>query len=171
VPEDARPADDASEKLKTRAEVGKGSSDLPPAYKPRKSACEAYAPMITDAAKRHGLEPELVMGVVKVESGFNPDCRSRVGARGLMQIMPRTANHLSCGADLWDPETNLECGCKVLRRYFDLYDGNVIYGLAAYNAGPGNANPSAKGRYLPFNFQYVEKILKWRNAFVRHGCL
>ena len=146
------------------------TSSVPKTYKKRETACHKYSDDIAEVAKKHGLEPELVMGVVKVESSFNPQCKSRVGARGLMQVMPRTGKHMDCGSDLHDPDTNLECGCRVLARYLKLYDGNVIYGLAAYNAGPGNANPSAKGKYLPFNFQYVEKVLRWRNVFVRFGC-
>lgn len=146
------------------------SSSVPKTYKKRETACQKYSDAIAEAARKYGLEPELVMGVVKVESSFNPKCKSRVGARGLMQVMPRTGKHMDCGSDLHDPDTNLECGCRVLARYLKLYDGNVIYGLAAYNAGPGNANPSAKGKYLPFNFKYVEKVLRWRNVFVRFGC-
>lgn len=146
------------------------SSNVPKTYKKRETACHKYSDAISEVAKKHGLEPELVMGVVKVESSFNPRCKSRVGARGLMQVMPRTGKHMKCDSDLHDPDANLECGCRVLKRYLDLYDGNVVYGLAAYNAGPGNANPSAKGRYLPFNFKYVEKVLRWRNVFVRFGC-
>ncbi len=146
------------------------SSNVPKTYKKRETACQKYSDAIAKVAKKHGLEPELVMGVVKVESSFNPKCKSRVGARGLMQVMPRTGKHMKCDSDLHDPDANLECGCRVLARYLKLYDGNVIYGLSAYNAGPGNSNPSAKGKYLPFNFKYVEKVLRWRNVFVRFGC-
>jgi soluble lytic murein transglycosylase-like protein len=146
------------------------STNVPKAYSKRKTACSKYSSTIAEVAKKYNLEPELVMGVVKVESSFNPKCKSRVGAAGMMQVMPRTGKHMKCDSDLHDPEINIDCGCRVLRRYLDLYDGNVIYALSAYNAGPGNANPSAKGRYLPFNFKYVEKVLRWRNVFVRFGC-
>ncbi len=146
------------------------SSKVPKTYKKRQTACHKYSKTIAEVAKNHGLEPELVMGVVKRESSFNPKCKSRVGARGLMQVMPRTGKHMKCDSDLHDPEANIECGCRVLARYLKLYNGNVIYGLSAYNAGPGNSNPSAKGKYLPFNFKYVEKVLRWRNVFVRFGC-
>ena len=167
----ASPKTKTATKKKPRNSKNKGpSSDVPETYKKRKTACEKYEPAIREIAEEFNLEPELVMGVVKVESSFNPKCKSRVGARGLMQVMPRTAKHMKCGTRLTDPETNIRCGCTVLRRYLDIYDGNVIYGLAAYNAGPGNANPSAKGSYLPFNFKYVEKVLRWRNVFVRFGC-
>ena len=145
-------------------------TDLPKTYKKRQSACQSMESMVKKTAAKYDLEPELVMGVIKVESSFNPKTRSRVGAAGLMQVMARTGERMKCDSDLYDPESNVDCGCRVLRRYLDLYDGNPVYALSAYNAGPGNANPSSKGRYLPFNFAYVEKVFRWRNIFVRFGC-
>jgi soluble lytic murein transglycosylase-like protein len=146
------------------------NTNVPKPYKKRKSQCQLYEPLIRETAKKYKLEPELVMGVVKVESGFNPGVKSRVGARGLMQVMPKTGKYMKCGSDLHDPEENIECGCKVLRKYTDRYKGNLVYGLSAYNAGPGNTNPSNRLSELPFNFRYVEKVLRWRNVFVRFGC-
>lgn len=157
-------------KKKRKSRASADSSDVPETYEPRKKACEQYEPLIRKTAIKYGLEPELVLGIVKIESNFNPECRSRVGATGLMQVMPRTGKQMECGSDLEDPKTNVECGCKILKRYLDLYDGNVIYGLAAYNAGPGNASPYARESRLPSNFDYVEKVLRWRNVFVRFGC-
>lgn len=137
---------------------------------PKTGPCAQFRDLILEASKQHGLEPELVMGVIQVESGYNPEVRSRVGATGLMQVMPRTAEHMACDDDLTDPETNIECGCRVLKKYLDLYNGNLVYGLSAYNCGPGNTNPSREESKTPFNFSYVEKVLRWRNVFVRVGC-
>jgi soluble lytic murein transglycosylase-like protein len=136
----------------------------------RREACEKYRPLVERIAKKHDLEVELVLGVIRVESGFSPGVKSRVGATGLMQVMPRTGKKMECGSNLEDPAANIECGCRVLRRYLDLYNGNVIYGLSAYNTGPGNTNPSRREGKLPFNFKYVEKVLRWRNYYVKYGC-
>jgi len=136
----------------------------------RREACEQYRPLVERTAKKYDLEVELVLGVIRVESGFRPDVKSRVGATGLMQVMPRTGKKMECGSNLADPATNIECGCRVLRRYLDIYNGNVIYGLSAYNTGPGNTNPSRREGKLPFNFKYVEKVLRWRNYYVKYGC-
>lgn len=149
-------------------------------YKPRgikpsrlsksmRARCEEYAPIIERTAQTHGLEPALVMAVVRVESGFNPKARSGVGARGLMQVMPRTGMWLKC-RDLYDAEDNLECGARVLVRYLKRFKGHLVYGLAAYNAGPGNVKTAYREHRLPFNFGYVEKVLKARAYFRRHGC-
>lgn len=138
--------------------------------KARKDRCEKYRPLIDEIAHQYDLEPELVMGVIKVESSFNADSRSRVGAQGLMQVMPGTARHMKC-SNVWEPENNIHCGCKVLSRYLKRYDGNLIYGLAAYNAGPGNVNAAAREKRLPFNFSYPERVLRWRNLYRQNGCM
>lgn len=137
---------------------------------PKPGPCGQFREFILETTKEHGLEPELVMGVIQVESGYNPGVKSRVGATGLMQVMPKTAQHMQCESPLTDPESNIQCGCKVLKRYLDLYNGNLVYALSAYNAGPGNTNPSRQEGKVPFNFGYVEKVLRWRNVFVRLGC-
>ena len=136
----------------------------------REQRCEKLRPLIDQIAAEHGLEPELIMGVIKVESSFNEGSRSRVGAQGLMQIMPGTARHMKC-SNVWEAESNIRCGCKVLSRYLKRYDGNLIYGLAAYNAGPGNVNAAAKEKRLPFNFSYPERVLRWRNLYRKNGCM
>jgi soluble lytic murein transglycosylase-like protein len=138
--------------------------------KDRAKRCEKLKPMIDEIAAEYDLEPELVMGLIKVESSFNEGSRSRVGAQGLMQIMPGTARHMKC-SNVWEPESNIRCGCKVLTRYLKRYDGNLIYGLAAYNAGPGNVNAAAREKRLPFNFSYPERVLRWRNLYRKNGCM
>ncbi len=88
------------------------------------------------AARRHGLDPALVLAVVQVESGFRPDAVSPKGARGLMQLMPGTATRLGV-EDSFDPEQNLDGGTRHLGDLIARYDGDVKRALAAYNAGEG----------------------------------
>lgn len=98
---------------------------------------------ITAAAQASGLEPFLVAAVVKVESGFNERARSSKGARGLMQVMPDTgawvAEQLRWPTFhpdmLYEVEPNLAIGTWYLRHLSDLFDGNLVAALAAYNAG------------------------------------
>lgn len=157
--EDSRPSDS-----------GQGGAGAQSSGLPKTGDCARYKQEILDAAAKHGLEPELVMAVIQVESGFNNGLKSRAGAMGLMQVMPGTARHMECDDDMYDAESNIECGCRVLRKYIDIYEGNIVYGLSAYNAGPGNTNPSRNESKAPFNFKYVEKVFRWRNVFVRTGC-
>jgi membrane-bound lytic murein transglycosylase MltF len=88
------------------------------------------------AARRHGLDPALVLAVVQVESGFRPDAVSPKGARGLMQLMPGTAADLGV-EDAFDPEQNLDGGTRHLVGLIARYGGDVKRALAAYNAGEG----------------------------------
>jgi soluble lytic murein transglycosylase-like protein len=95
-----------------------------------------YGAEITAAAKRHGIDPALLAGLVKQESGFNPTAGSPAGARGLTQLMPATAAGLGV-TNVLDPAQSLEGGAKYLRAQLDAFGGDVSRALAAYNAGPG----------------------------------
>lgn len=99
--------------------------------------------LITKAATAQGLNPLLVAAVVKVESGFDERARSPKGARGLMQVMPDTGAWVAQQLHwpdfhpdmLYDPERNLAIGTWYLRHLTNLFNGNLVTALAAYNAG------------------------------------
>lgn len=99
----------------------------------RLPAATPYALEIERAASAAGLHPRLVAAVVAVESAFKPYAVSRVGAAGLMQLMPSV--WLAQGlATPWDPASNLVAGARHLRAMIDRF-GDVTLALAAYNAG------------------------------------
>lgn len=95
-------------------------------------------------ATRAGLEPELVLGLIEVESGFKKYAISSVGARGYMQVMPFWLNLLSGGHNhnLFSLRTNLRYGCVILRHYLDIEKGNMIRSLARYNGSLGKTHYS-----------------------------
>jgi soluble lytic murein transglycosylase-like protein len=105
-----------------------GASELP--------ADVPYGAEITAAAKKYGIDPALLAGLVKQESGFNPNAGSPAGARGLTQLMPGTAAGLGV-TNVLDPAQSLDGGAKYLRAQLDAFGGDVARALAAYNAGPG----------------------------------
>jgi soluble lytic murein transglycosylase-like protein len=95
-----------------------------------------YGSEITASAERNGLDPALLAGLIKQESGFNANARSGAGAQGLTQLMPGTAAGLGVTNTL-DPGQAIEGGAKYLKQQLDRFGGDVARALAAYNAGPG----------------------------------
>ena len=95
-----------------------------------------YGAEITAAAKANGLDPALLAGLIKQESGFNPNAGSGAGARGLTQLMPGTAAGLGV-SNVLDPVQSINGGAKYLKQQLDAFGGDVTKALAAYNAGPG----------------------------------
>ncbi len=120
---------------------------------------DALRELATTAARRHGLDPGLVLAVVSVESAFRPEAVSRKGAQGLMQLMPATAASLGV-KDAFDPVENLDGGSRHLGSLLTLYGGDLVNALAAYNAGAGAV---ARHRGVPPYREtraYVKKVLE-----------
>ena len=111
------------------------------------------------AARRHGLDPDLVMAVVSVESGFRPRAVSPKGAQGLMQLMPKTASSLGV-ADAFDPAQNLDGGARHLGQLLTLYGGDLTRALAAYNAGEGAVDRHRGVPPYRETRAYVKKVLE-----------
>lgn len=139
------------------------------------------------AAGETGVDPWLLMAVARRESAFNPDARSPVGARGLMQLMPYTAAQVAqelalpapADADLADPMLNLRLGSHYLAGLLKRYSGNRILALAAYNAGPHRVDQWLEEREMPFDVfiesipfyetrEYVQAVLAYRVILSRH---
>lgn len=95
-----------------------------------------YAEMVLTLAAKHGVSWQLVASLMKHESNFKSRATSSKGARGLMQLTPRTASRYQVSAnELYDPYKNMEAGIKHLRMLIDRYSGNLELAIAAYNTG------------------------------------
>ena len=91
-------------------------------------------------ATRAGLDPQLVLGLIQVESGFRKYAVSSAGARGYMQVMPFWVKLLGRPEDsLFDLRTNLRYGCTILRHYLDIEKGDLFRALGRYNGSLGKA--------------------------------
>ena len=118
-----------------------------------------YGDLIYRKSKKYDVDPALVAAVIEQESRFKPRAKSHVGARGLMQLMPRTGRWMGA-RDLYNPEQNVDAGVKYIAYLDKRFDGDLKKIVAAYNGGEGNVM-----RYRgipPFREtrQYVKKVLK-----------
>jgi soluble lytic murein transglycosylase-like protein len=116
--------------------------------------------LIDTAAKREGVEPELIRGVMKQESGFRPCAVSPKGAVGLMQLMPQTAADLEVN-DPFDPKDNVTAGTRLLRQLLQHYDGDLAMTLGAYNAGAARVDADMGVPAIPETMNYVQRILSF----------
>ena len=118
-----------------------------------------YGELIYEKALKYDVDPALVAAVIEQESRFKPRARSHVGARGLMQLMPRTGRWMGA-RDLYNPEQNVDAGVKYIKYLDKRFNGDLKKIIAAYNGGEGNVM-----RYRgvpPFREtrQYVKKVMK-----------
>ncbi|HEU4621827.1 MAG TPA: lytic transglycosylase domain-containing protein, partial [Burkholderiaceae bacterium] len=122
--------------------------------KPDARARQDFLRTVWYEAKRAGLEPSLVLGLIEVESGFRKHAISPVGARGYMQVMPFWTRQIGDGdpRGLFDLRANLRYGCTILRHYLEREKGDVFMALGRYNGSRGrpeypNAVFAAEKRY------------------------
>jgi soluble lytic murein transglycosylase-like protein len=105
----------------------------------RQLRLEYISSYVEEAASKERLEPALLRAVIKVESNFNHKAESPVGAKGLMQMMPATAQEVAGvkALDSRNPRANVMAGARYLRSLINQFSGDLRLALAAYNAGPG----------------------------------
>lgn len=115
--------------------------------------------LVDKTCEKYNIDSKLVKALIQQESAFNPNAKSKAGALGLMQLMPKTAHGLGVN-DPMNPEDNIDGGVRYLKQMLDKFHGNKILALAAYNAGP-NAVEKYNG-IPPYKEtqNYVNSILK-----------
>ncbi len=96
---------------------------------------DKYNRFIEEVSINNGVPPALVKAVIQAESGFDPDAVSSRGAIGLMQVMPGTADMVGI-SDPYHPLDNIQAGVKYLKDMLDMFNGNEMLAVAAYNSGP-----------------------------------
>ena len=124
-----------------------------------------YDRLIVQVAARHRVQPGLVKAVIAAESNFMPNAVSRVGAQGLMQLMPATAEALGVERPFGVIE-NMDGGVRYLRAMLDRY-GDLTRALAAYNAGPSAVDLYRGVPPYPETQAYVKRVLEYYRGYRR----
>ncbi|MFT7412892.1 MAG: hypothetical protein ACI9J4_001256 [Paraglaciecola sp.] len=126
--------------------------------------------LVISEAKRQNIAPSLALAIAKVESDFNPKAISHAGARGVMQIMPRTAEQVFGvpRSRLFEPDVNIELGVKFIKRLLERYDDRLDIALSHYNGGSGVKNRHGELSVMPATRDYVDKILDTQQGFLNH---
>ena len=119
-----------------------------------------YEQQIEAAAQKYGIDPAVLKGLIKQESGFNPNAGSSAGAQGLTQLMPGTAASLGV-TNVHDPAQSIDGGAHYLKMQLDRFGGDYSKALAAYNAGPGAVQ--RYGGVPPYaeTQNYVRRVLSY----------
>lgn len=138
-------------------------------FQPNLLSCDRVVEIAREVASRHRLETGLVIGVMRVESGFIANAISPATAVGLMQVLPSSGERIGC-KDLFDPIENADCGARILAAFLRYYKGNLMLALSGYNAGHAWPDRAKKERRVPLNFKYVEDVLRARARWLRDGC-
>jgi len=123
-----------------------------------------YAPLIKEAAEKHGVDEKLIKAVIATESAGNPRARSSADAKGLMQLIDSTARSMGV-KNTWNPRENILGGVKYLQQMLSRFGGNVEQALASYNAGPGAVEKY--GGIPPYREtrEYVGRVMQYLKIF------
>jgi soluble lytic murein transglycosylase-like protein len=127
---------------------------------------EAFREHVKAAAAKYALPEELLLAVMAVESAANPNALSGKGAMGLMQLMPGTAREMYV-EDAWVPEQNIDGGARYLRILANMYGGDLVRTVAAYNAGPEAVRRAGDDGIpnIPETREYVRRVVALYQSF------
>lgn len=125
----------------------------------RRRETDEYDEILREAAARYAIPVALARAVLAAESNFDPNAVSRAGAMGLMQLMPQTAAEMYV-ADAFDPRENIFGGVRYLRVLTNLFDGDLVKVIAAYNAGPEAVRKAGGIPNYAETQAYVVRVLK-----------
>ena len=123
-----------------------------------------YDSLISEFSKKYQVDFALIKAMIRAESGFNPSAVSRKGAKGLMQLMPETANRLNV-SNVFNPRENIEGGVRYFKYLLSLFDNDVRLSLAAYNAGENLVTDLKSIPPYRETVDYVRKVLSYYQSY------
>jgi len=125
---------------------------------------ENLSPIISDAAREHGVDAQLLKAVIATESAGRVTAQSSRNAKGLMQLIDSTAAAMGV-RNVWDPRQNVRGGAKYLSQMLERFQGNVEHALASYNAGPGAVDKYQGVPPYKETQDYVDRVLQYLRDF------
>lgn len=149
-------------KLYARTEAPAPAVHMPSDSSPGRH--DRYDDHIRQAAALYQIPEELVRAVIKVESDFDPRAVSPANARGLMQLIPETADRMLV-TDVFDPRQNIFGGVRYLRVLANLFNGDIELTLAGYNAGEGAVIRYGGIPPFPETVDYVKRVLAYYREY------
>jgi soluble lytic murein transglycosylase-like protein len=131
---------------------------------PGKEKERVFHPLILKAANRYQVESALIKAIIMAESNYNPKAVSKRGAKGLMQLMPKTAEALGVG-DSFDPEHNINAGVRYFRKLLNQFEGDVRLALAAYNAGSRKVREYQGVPPFGSTRRYIKRVFEYHQYY------
>jgi len=123
-----------------------------------------YDELISEFCSKYEVDFALIKAIIRAESGFNPRAISRKGAKGLMQLMPETAQRMNV-SNIFNPRENIDGGVRYFKYLLSLFDNDLRLSLAAYNAGENLV--SELGTIPPYQetVDYVQRVLSYYQSY------
>ncbi|MGB5992565.1 MAG: lytic transglycosylase domain-containing protein [Desulfobacterales bacterium] len=137
----------------------------PPSVSGRKAE-HLYHTFIIQTASHHQIDPALIKAIIMAESGYNTKAVSKKGAKGLMQLMPGTAQSLGV-EDIFNPHQNITGGVQYFKQMVNRFNGDVKLALAAYNAGSRNVRNYNGVPPFKATHSYIKKVFKYLSNIQR----
>jgi soluble lytic murein transglycosylase-like protein len=149
--------------ISTAANLSIETDQTPPPVSDQKAE-DLYHKFIVQTASQYQIDPALIKAIIMAESGYNPKAVSKRGAKGLMQLMPETAEAMGV-EDIFNPRQNISGGVQYFKHLVNRFNGDVKLALAAYNAGSryvrnyDGVPPFKATRY------YIKKVFKYYRKY------
>jgi hypothetical protein len=129
-----------------------------------KKAEHLYHPIIIQTSSRHQVDPAIVKAIIMAESGYNPRAISKAGAKGLMQLMPKTAQALGV-ENVFNPQQNISGGVRYFKQLMNRFNGDFELALAAYNAGSTTVRRYKGVPPFKATQNYIKKVFKYYQLY------
>jgi soluble lytic murein transglycosylase-like protein len=152
-----------SPRILTKMHPAPQTEQHPPSVSGRKAE-HLYHMFILQTASHYQIDPALIKAIIMAESGYNTKAISKKGAKGLMQLMPRTAQSMGV-EDIFNPHQNIAGGVQYFKQMVNRFNGDVKLALAAYNAGSRNVRNYNGVPPFKATRSYIKKVLKYYHIY------